>query len=472
MIRLITIIFLLSTLCRPQVIIDKGTRLATGTIIAPASLSLSPGWQFLQETFYNPGCSFPASTCTMNILPTTAGSMWVIQIVTANNVTINTANGWTQCPVSCHSFTSGFNQDIAYKIDGSAGTTSVSVTLSSNATGYFGMSFAEVLPPAGYVGTYDTSGHNEAGSCVTCTGVALSLSATDAIIQFQNEENNVCAGGWNCWSAPYITDIVNQGIYLNAISGIAPTLTQNTSGEINFSAIAFKSTAGSFTVPTPSPVFSIYSFTLGTTTYNQATGLTCNPTCSLTIPATQAGDLLFAQAGNENSGHISSVSGGGSWVVPTGANTCALTTNTQANSCAYVLSATAGTTTINFTMSGNSTYGINVYEIARTSGSFTLDSQNSVSVDSSTNNTFGPALTLSGTNDVIFQETTGDGFFNSAKYYAQPYCPTAAGFQVFYSNGAHGSSTGVLPNTVNGLAAQWIPQSTGSPVTLSAIGFK
>lgn len=438
-----------------------------------SSLSLSPGWTYLQDTFYNPGCSLAAS-CTMTVLPTTAGSVWAIQIVTgdtsANKIT--SANGWTLCS-NCNVVGSGVgNQDAAYKIGGTAGTTSVTVTLTSTPANFFGFAFLELLPPAGYTASFDTSGSFAATSCTACTGVGLTLTGTDAIVQFQEEQNNDSSPAWAAWNAPYITDPVNNGLYLNATSGAAPTMNQTPSGGINFSALAFKSTAANFSVPTPSPLFSIVSYTPGT-----FTGVSCSPTCTLTIPSTASGNLLFAQSSNfGGTGRISSMSGGGTWVVPSsGTSDCSYTVSSQTNGCAYVLSSTSGVTSVSFTMSASGTYGIDLYEIHRSSGSWTLDTQASNNVATSTNNNVGPALTLSGSNDVIFQEITGAGYYNNELYYPQPYIGTAAGFSVFYNNNftnLQGGATGVLLNSTNGAATHWLGQSNGSAITMSAIAFK
>jgi hypothetical protein len=444
-----------------------------GPVTAPSTLLLSPGWTFLQDTFFNPGCSTSSATCTMTVLPTTAGSVWAIQIVTGDTASANkitNANGWTLCS-NCSVVTGVGNLDAAYKIGGTAGTTSVTVTITNTPTTFFGFAFLELLPPSGFTASLDTSGNvTPTVVCNTCTGVPLTLTATDAIVQFQEASGAAVAPTWSSWSAPYITDPVFNGIYLNATSGSAPTLTQSGSGgAINFAALAFKSTAGSFTVPTPSPAFSIASYSSST-----ITGVSCSPTCSLTIPTTAAGDLLFAQSSSvSGTGTISSMSGGGTWVVPTsGTTTCNNTVSSQTNGCAYSLSSTSGVTTVTFTMSASGTYGIDLYEIHRTSGSWTLDTQASNNVATSTNNNIGPALTLSGSNDVIFQELTGTGFFNSELGYPQPYIGSAAGFQVFFDNTNIGGSTGVLLNTTNGAATHWLGTLTGNPITMSAIAFK
>jgi hypothetical protein len=410
----------------------------------------------------------------MTILPTTAGSVWAVQIVTGDTSAnpITSANGWTLCPTSCNAVSSAaFNQDAAYKVGGSAGTTSITVTLTSAPSGFYGIAFVELLPPSGYTASLDKTGATVATGCTACVGVPLTLTATDAIIQFQEEQGNDGNQGWNAWNSPYITDPVNNGIYLNATSGAAPTLNQTPSGTINFSALAFKSTAGSFSYATPSPLF-----TLVANTPASASGVSCSPTCSLTIPSTGSGHLLFVAVHSASSSDfLSSASGGGTWVVPSGAGTCKLNNSTTIQeSCGYVLSSTSGVTSITFTMSASGTYGFTTFEVSRSTGSFMLDTEGSTTISTSTLANVGPALTLGGTNDVIFQQAGGQGFINNVTYYPQPYVATAAGFQVYYDPSAPGdnAASAILLNTANGAAATWLPQVIGYPLVLTAIAFK
>lgn len=435
------------------------------------SAMISPGWTMLQDTFYNPGCNVNTNSCTMRVLPTTKGSVWAIQIVTGNNVTITAANGWTLCS-NCHQYTGASgaqNMDAAYRIGTAAGTTSVTVTLSANATGFWGFAFVEFMPPAGSSASLDTSGSVTQTSCTVCTAVPLTLSATDAVVEFQIEQRDNGNEGWNSWSAPFFTDVVNNGIYLNAPPGsmAAPKLTQSPSGTLGFSALAFKSTAGTFNVPPPR--FSIRHFV-----YGSYGGMSCTPNCRLTVPSTAPGSLLFVHVGALSTGVLSSVSGGGAWALPSGAHTCQLIYSAHASSCAYVLSSTAGTTSLTMTMSASGSYGIAYYELTRTpgSGSFALDTQGAKSVASSNYHNYGPTLALSGGDDVIFQQATGPNFYNSARRYVQPYVATPAGFQVFFHTGSDGSATGILLNTADGEATQWMPQVASGAGLYTAIAFR
>jgi hypothetical protein len=371
-------------------------------------------WSYVQDSVVT-YCNGGASSCSAGVgtlAPTTAGTIWIVRIHTPNNVTISSVSGggatWSLCPSSsCHLFNSanGDNQDLAYGIGGSAGTTNITVNLSGNAGSFFGMNFIEILPPAGSTPSFDAAGTVTTTSCTTCTAVGLTLTATDAVIQVMSGNN---AASVNSWSPPYITDIANDGVALNINSGVAPTVTVPSSG-VDFSAIAFKSSLGTFTAPV-GPISQV--------NFAASAGMACNPTCSLSIPppAIGSGHLLYLQAANLSGPYIQSVSGGGTWVVPTGCQVKVSGTS-DALSCAYVLSSTSAASSISITMTGNSTTGFTFSEVATSSGSFLLDAigatQNSASYNPS-----GQSLTLNGNNyDVVFQSSFVPGGSSGVSWY-------------------------------------------------------
>jgi hypothetical protein len=448
------------------------------------STILSPGWTWLQDTppliisggVVVDSCVATASTCTFPVLATTSGSVAAIILGTTNNVTISSVTGgggWTHC-AACHLFdAAGFNWDIAYSTTLSAGTTSVTVNLTGAAGGttsdLFYANFIELLPPAGFSGQFDVGNTLAEAACTSCVGVNLgTLGGTDAIIQATTGGPNV---GFNLFGSPYFTEYLSNAgnltaIQLNATSGAGPTLAQATSAAVDWTAIAFKSTAGSFTPPTP--VFSLVS--VASTVNDGLVYLSCSPTCSLTVPSTGSGHLLFLQVSNPSGNFLSSATGGGTWVVPTGASTCQLNQSGSAVSCGYVLSSTSSATTINLTMSASATYGVMYYEVSRTSGSFVLDTQASTGITGTTSTTTGQALTLSGTNDVIFQELSSlaTNIPLAQSLYPQPLLKTSQG-QIFANDKA---STGVLLNTKNGTAPKYLMFATGQAAAVSAVAFK
>jgi len=68
-------------------------------------------------------------------------------------------------------------------LTGTAGTSqNISVTLSASSGAVFGETFYEILPPAGFTASYDTSATAIGTACQTCATPSLTLTATDAVI--------------------------------------------------------------------------------------------------------------------------------------------------------------------------------------------------------------------------------------------------------------------------------------------------
>jgi len=214
------------------------------------------GWTFVQDsiaTFCISGSS--CNITTGNMLPTTAGSVWIIRVKTTStgDISITSASGggatWTVCG-ACHVFTSSFNGtslSAVYALNGAAGTTSVTVNLSGSPSGSLQVHFIELLPPPGSTASFDTAGTTTSTGCSTCAAVPLTLTATDAVFQTYGGNGTQ---DWKSWSSPYITDGQGYGLGLNVSSGTAPTvaMTNGTNGAV-FMALAFKSSLGTFTPP-------------------------------------------------------------------------------------------------------------------------------------------------------------------------------------------------------------------------------
>ncbi len=158
---------------------------------------------------------------------------------------------------------------------------------------------------------------------------------------------------------------------------------------------------------------SVYTINSGNTfTQTQTpvfTSCSSAATCTLTVTSTGAGHLLVITA-IQTSGaadFISSVSGGGTWVVPSGANTCqGSNAAVGAVSCAYVLSSSAGTTSVVITWSGTFAAFATFYEVTYSGGSVAVDKQDTAFNSSSSTSQPGPTLSITGTSDAIFQSIT------------------------------------------------------------------
>jgi hypothetical protein len=408
---------------------------------APQSASITSGassWTWIQDSpVIFCGQLGSISSCTIGaaqIAPTTAGSVWVIDIQTINNVTITSVTGgggtWIKCP-NCHaSDNAGNNVDAIYNLTGNAGTTqNITINLSGPSGNAFNVDFVEFMPPAGTTASLDASGSINNGLCTTCSGVNLgALTATDFVMQTPGP----AVASWNSVSAPgdnWIVDTNGGAFKLNTTSGAAPTNILPSPGRVAlYASLAFKSSAGVFTPPAYLAQNSVVQFFSPSTNPSNNTPF-CNPTCTLTLPqATGAGNLLFVMAADLNNDHITSVSGGGNWIVPSGANTCQANWNlVQASgavlSCAYVLSSTSGATSISVTLNGNSSTGFAFWEISSSSGlPWVLDAQGSRQNGTSNFAPPGPSLSIKGKNDVIFQGAFVPGGASSGgSYYPQSY---------------------------------------------------
>jgi len=412
----------------------------TGAIPQAASIISAPStWTYVQDSNIlfcsQAGSAASCSIGAAQITPTLAGSVWILQVKTANNVAIQSISGgggtWIKCP-NCHvtNPVNGGNLDAWYNLTGNAGTTqNITVTLTGVSGGNgMGINFEEFLPPAGTTASFDASGTATPSPCTTCTGVGLNITGTDFI--WMNPGNGTQVD-WKSVSAPWIIAGNGSMINVNATSGAAPTINYELFNGSPISptlmAIAFKSSAGVFTPPSYLSQNSIVQFSSPPTNPANLTPF-CNPTCNLTLPqATGAGHLLFVMATNLSNDHIVSVSGGGTWVIPSGANTCQANWSlVQASgaviSCAYVLSSTAGATSVSVTLNGSASSGLAVWEIASNTGlPWTLDTQGSRMNGTNNFSPPGVALTISGKNDVIFQGAFVPGGSSDASFYPLTY---------------------------------------------------
>jgi hypothetical protein len=347
----------------------------------PHPLTQNLGWVYIQDGVIT-SCNAGTTSCTFqnnNVVPTTAGTVWIIRLHSGGTgpgpwsaITSVSGGGATchLCPGgNCHLTNAAFNdnQDLAYCIGGAAGTTNITVNVSPATVGFWGGNFMEILPPLGSTPSFDAAATNTSSSCTTCTAPNLTLTGIDAVIAVLSGNG---AAAWNSFSSPYVTDIASNGIGLNLTSGTGPSVQVTGSGG-DFTSIAFTSSFGSFNPPPNTETVVHY-------TTSQPT---CGPTCSITIPATAAGNLLYLEAADLNSGAISGVCSSSSsctgtddgWVVLAGCKILLTVPQNSWLSCAYNLSAAAGRTSVKVTMSGNAPTQLGLVEVATTGIPFTLD---------------------------------------------------------------------------------------------------
>jgi hypothetical protein len=411
---------------------------AQSGVTQQSTINPGSGWTFIQD---NPAffCAGNVTSCTIsvgNITPTVAGSVWILEVQTPNATTMTNVTGgggtWVHCPKCAVRNPSGYSGDAWYNLSGNAGTfQGINFTLSASSGSFVSVNFIELLPPPGTTASYDDSGNAAPTGCTTCTAVGgLNITGTDAIWQDPGGASQL---KFNSWSAPYITTANGSGIALNTTSGAAPTSTYTGPSNPEFMAIAFKSSAGVFT-PSVSR-YSLVNYTAPATNPFSSSGVTCNPSCNLTIPSMGTGNLVYLEIANENGQFISSVTGGGTWIVPASCQGKAtLMGQNMAQSCAYALSSTPGTTSLHVTMSGSGTNNFfAAYEIASTvGGSFALDTgATRINTQAGQYYQSGPTLTLTGSDDVIFSAAICVGGSTGPNYYPQPYNQQSLNYYFF-----------------------------------------
>lgn len=415
-------------------------------------------WAFGQDSLAtfcanSTSCTFQAG----NVLPTTAGSVWVVEIQATADVSLSSVTGggatWTHC-TTCHIFSSGLGRsiDLWYGIGGSAGTIgSVTATASGTALEF---DFIELIPPAGTTPVFDVGGGVAQSSCAsnTCTGVGLSLTGTDIVFQTIHAAST---GSAMAWSSPYITDYNGSAWAMNITDGTAPTVKiTGTSGVL--SAIAFKTVAS----------FTPFAQQFTAVNWGWGNGITCSTSCVVTMNAAiGSSHLLYVQHSDAAGGAISSVSGGGSgWVVPSG---CHNSASGLSQSCAYLLSSSGGGSTITINMgAGSASRNFFVWEIASTGGTFLFDALAAQS-NAASFSPPGPALTVTGSNDVVFEASLVSGGSSSINLYPQTHIlgnGTCGGFEYFFCNG----QLAMLQNTFSSSVPTplWVnQQNTATAVT-------
>lgn len=427
---------------------------------ASGGLVVTSGWTYLLGTsasttansgpfWIGNGCTSTLTNfCTMPLPTTTAGSVAVYGLVVGNGsdtTTITSAFTCTAltagkcdgihsnvdtatCPGFAHSSTND-RQDACYVVNGAGGATFVTENWSGTplgtGTGTY-METVQLLPPlcngVRCTTSFDTNVYNFSNTTCGggCTGSAMTLTGTDGIIGIYDS----ASGAPDNFVAPYVNDFIGNMYALDATSAPAYQLTGPAWYTLN--QFAFKSQGGSY-----SPTAPLFTFVNNHTQDasvmlpGRAPTVACSPNCTLTLPNTTSTGHLGVLLGwnNGGAGTISSVTNGGTWVVPTGASTCKQTGITTAGlSCAYVLASVSGATTLSVTVSTNGNYQFAYFDVSRTGGSNVLDSQNSNFNSGALTVIPGQALTITGP-DACFASwafTQSSGLEIAQTYYAEP----------------------------------------------------
>jgi hypothetical protein len=199
-----------------------------------------------------------------------------------------------------------------------------------------------------------------------------------------------------------------------------------------------------------------------------ATTCDSNP-CSVTVSSTGSGNLGILWFATSSTVTISSISGGGTWTIPTpGSGTCSNTT-VFATLCAYNLSLSSGATSISVTLSGVAFRTVIEYlEYSWTGGgSATLDTQSSTNTSGFNTSWPGQTLSLAGAHELISQAiaTRDNGCTSITSPYTNPDDFSAT------SSGSNWLAVAGSINTASGTAPTWTCNDTEMNAT-GAIAFK
>jgi hypothetical protein len=199
--------------------------------------------------------------------------------------------------------------------------------------------------------------------------------------------------------------------------------------------------------------------TTGTSSIVQTASTFCTSSpCAVTTATTGTGNLLYVGMSTSNSGiTISSISGGGTWVHPGSCSASEPTGGGGSSDVAYMLSSTSGTTTVSVTLSGAPGAVVITFAEVAYGGSMALDVCGTRVQPTAATSVAGVALTLTGTNDIMFQVVNPAGS-----------CSSVSGSYTAWFNAGAGSA--YLLNTTSGTAPTWT--CTSGTAALSAIAFK
>jgi len=165
---------------------------------------------------------------------------------------------------------------------------------------------------------------------------------------------------------------------------------------------------------------------------------------AITITSTGSGNLVFISAVNTGGAadYITAASGGGSWTCP---STLQVRNSSIGSiSGCYNYAITNGTTSVTLTSGVTSGYYLIVWEVSFTASSVTLDVLGTNGSNTASSSPSGQALTLTGSNDIIFQ-IIRDSYTMSA--ISSPY----SNFLATASTAGYAASL----NTTSGTAPTW-----------------
>jgi hypothetical protein len=478
------------------------------------SVTVSGGWAYLQGTsgtngtsggweVQNNACGSTTGTfvtaCSIQVLPTTAGSAMVIGRVMGSTSTGHITSAYS-CATSnpCLSSsgdlkdtfsifsgntclltnTGNDHDDCAYVVGSVGGATIITVNVSAAPVTFDYAEFGEIQPPncngspcpisVDNSGSPSTAQGNSAG-CNPCTGPAFTVTGEDGIIEIIDTNAPVASP-----SSAYTLDFIGNVFSFDNTTGTG--ISFNTGNFFTLLGVAFK-TNTSYT-PLSAPWSNLITAT--GQGFTSTGSVNCAPTCpakTLNNAVAQSNALLvvFAQtAPGSTQQTISSVTDnqGNTWTVPAG---CKQTSGSIDLSCAYFVTTSASSiSTVTVTLSGTSAnMYLAAFAVVPSSGTPTLDASSASNVASSNQTLTGQTLTLTGTVDACFAEfgwpeTSGSPIEVGASLYPSPWGSNF--FGGFSNNSANGTAM-MLLNARNGNPPKVLLSGSATSYNSSGICF-
>jgi hypothetical protein len=413
------------------------------------------------------------ATCTFPLVAsTTALSDLVAGIVTDGTQSLTILSAYS-CPSSggcnagnaidtfsltpssgSHVNTAADNIDVATVAGGAGGANYITVNLSTTPTGNAFYEFTEMLPPKCGASTCSSSldtwrvDHGNSGTCSSgCTGGTMTLTGTDAVVGIIDSNGLIDSSNvtYDSTGNVFVVDATSWPGYQILLGGY-----------YTISFVAFKSAGGSYT---PSNNF-FTPVNLPLTVNPVVVHTACASPCSFTPAASTSGDLIFLGFEDTTASvTISSVTGRGTWVIPSAASSCQYSSGSiPSMGCAYTTS-TGGSGAITVTYSGGSGY-VSYYEVGRTSGSWTAPIT-SFSSSPGLTTVQAPSVSLPTVAVCFDQNAWSNTNTFSVGNTLDPFPGGSNFFQYFSGVGPTGDTAETL-NTKNGTAPQFLLSASGT----------
>lgn len=228
-------------------------------------------WTLLQDKSTG-SCSGASATCSVTMTSTGAGHLITAEAIypgAGGSITSASCGGTlTHCP-SCfvEEATNLISEDGAYILSSSSGTTSCSITLTTNPGGSWKAEFQEWSFTGSSIsldtGATPTNNRDQTTTSTSIAGPSLTLSGTsDVIVEMNNAAGTTnsisggCSGGTGYTLGTGLTSSKSIAYCYNTADATAPTWTQATAARAALGAMAFQEGSGAAaTVPHHGEVF-------------------------------------------------------------------------------------------------------------------------------------------------------------------------------------------------------------------------